>query len=137
MAGVGGYQPPSIPAPASGPGRLARRTDGGPAQKLTTTEYTNLPYGDKGALVAQQRGAPMRQADPVEPAPIVGLHEPTARPDEPVTAGIDSGPGPGSEAIGPPGSDYGTLADLLGQLAGADVSGSIAALLAEARSRGI
>lgn len=139
MVGVGGYQAPRNPAPASGPGRLARRTDGGPAQKQTAGEYTNLPYGENAALQSQQRGAPMRQADPVPTASVVGLDQPSQRPGEPVTSGVDIGPGPGSSALGPAagGGSYGSLADLLGQLSAADVSGTIASLVAQAHSLGI
>ena len=41
--GHGGYRKPEHPAPASGPGRLSKRTDGGPGQKLAN--YTGLDYG--------------------------------------------------------------------------------------------
>jgi hypothetical protein len=33
--------------------------------------------------------------------PVIGLGEPSRRPDEPVTAGAPFGPGPGMEALGP------------------------------------
>jgi hypothetical protein len=33
-------------------------------------------------------------------ADVVSLSEPTRRPDEPVTAGVDAGPGPGREILG-------------------------------------
>jgi hypothetical protein len=136
VAGKGGYQAPRNPAPASGPGRLARRTDGGAAQ--SQPNYTGLPYGDGQALAAQAAGAPMVQADPVPAAPVrlTGLDAPTERPDEHVMAGVDRGPGPGSEVLAQRGG-YGSLADLLNSLAGADVTGTIAALAAEARQRGL
>jgi hypothetical protein len=37
------------------------------------------------------------------------LHDPTARPDEPITAGLPTGPGPGPEAlsaVGDPDYDF-------------------------------
>lgn len=85
----------------------------------------------------------MAQADAVQTAPIniTGFGEPTQYPNQPVTSGIDRGAGPGSEALSPtfadPRASYGALTDLLAQLSASDVSGTIAALAAEARSRGI
>jgi hypothetical protein len=55
MAGDGGYQAPRNPAPVSGPGKLSKRTDGGPAQALMTP--TGLPYGEAGALDQACSGA--------------------------------------------------------------------------------
>ena len=49
---------------------------------------------------------PQSQDRPV-PGPLIGadqipnLSDPTMRPNEPVTAGIAAGPGPGPEALGP------------------------------------
>lgn len=140
MAGKGGYQAPRNPAPASGPGKLARRTDGGPAQNQTNT--TGEAYGANAAMDAQVRSAPMVQADAIPTAPVVtGLHEPTTLPNQPVTNGVDIGPGAGSEALSntydTAAASYGGLTTMLSQLAGADVSGTIAALTLEARNRGI
>jgi hypothetical protein len=57
-----------------------------------------LGYG-KGGNMAQQSGAPMQGSDiPPMQAPVVPLTAPTTRPEEPITAGVDFGPGPGSEA---------------------------------------
>lgn len=144
MAGNGGYQAPRNPAPVSGPGRLARRTDGGPSQSQAT--YTGLPYGDAAALAQQQRGAPLAQANPVPTADlsggqvaVPGFGDPTERPGEPVTTGIDRGPGAGSEVLSQTANSlgYGSLSSLLQSLAGADQSGSIAALVNEALQRGV
>jgi hypothetical protein len=56
----------------------------------------------------QQKSAPMA-AGPRPSAPaapqlpnVMGLMEPTARPDEPITSGINMGAGPGSEALSMP-----------------------------------
>ena len=38
-------------------------------------------------------------AEAFQPPTLTGLGEPTARPGEPVTAGLDRGPGPGSEVV--------------------------------------
>jgi hypothetical protein len=76
----------------------------------------NLPKGQTyGTGVQQQRAlsavplqpgsAPTRQPSSevvpgVQPGQIPSLEDPTARPDEPVTAGLPIGEGPGPEALG-------------------------------------
>jgi len=105
----GGYHPPRNPAPASGPGALSRRTDGGPAQPIR--ELTGGAYGEGKEFREMQAGAPLPQAPatPAPPAPSVSagppvtpFHAPTTRPQEPVTAGADAGNGPGMDALGLP-----------------------------------
>lgn len=70
---------------------------------------TGLPYGEAGKLSAAQSAVPietqqgpdfeqlsrMAQAHPT--GNVVGLDAPTQRPDEPITAGIASGAGPGPD----------------------------------------
>lgn len=90
----GGYQQPSNPAPVSGPGRLSRRTDGGPASQ-TPPPTTGMPYGENAELDDIAASAPLAAASP----PSVGFGDPTTAPDEPVTAGNPLGPGPGPEAL--------------------------------------
>jgi hypothetical protein len=46
-----------------------------------------------------QNAAPMAAAAPA-PAPIVPLHAPSQRADEPVTHGADAGAGPGMASLG-------------------------------------
>lgn len=99
---------PNSPAPASGPGALSRRTDGGPAQPLR--DLPNAQYGEAKTFRELQQGAPLAQSSPLPStgSPVGGgspsvipLNAPTTRPDEPVTAGSAFGPGPGPEALGP------------------------------------
>lgn len=103
MASPGGYQRPRNPAPVSGPGRLARRTDGGPQQ--TTTPMTGMGYGENADYNDIQSSAPLaatpsvtsrpqraRAAAPQRPM-NVPLMSPTQRPEEPITAGASFGPG--------------------------------------------
>lgn len=148
MSGPGGYHAPRNPAPASGPGRLSRRTDGGPAQKIMTP--TGLPYGATGDLAAQEHAAPLSQSPSVPTAmpggagaqpDLVGLTDPTTRPGEPVTSGVDIGEGPGSSALARPygtvSQSYGPLSTLLAGIAGSDATGAIASLLMEAQRRGV
>lgn len=103
----GGYRRPSNPAPVSGPGKLSRRTDGGPSSKSAVQGVREMSgggkYGERKALEEAQAGAPM-QGNPIQvqtPAmaampsrePAVGLFDPTQRPNEPVTSGLSVGPG--------------------------------------------
>ena len=139
----GGYRRPAQPAAASGPGALARRTDGGPA----TAQYvTGLPYGDGqdfydlqtsaplGAEAAKTRmrsGAQATQGGPSITA--TPLFAPTQRPDEPVTAGAPFGPG---ENAAPAAGPRRSLADTLGLLAAYDSTGEVARLARTAQERG-
>lgn len=115
MAGVGGYQKPTNPAPVSGPGAMSQRTDGGPGGP----QYVSgLPYGEGQDFYDIQTSAPMgappaaskpRQSKPGAtgaPSGLTPFGAPTERPDQPLTAGIDSGPGPGSEILPSPQKDY-------------------------------
>ena len=83
----------------SGPGSFSKRTD---------LEVQSTGYGDKVAYDANKSGAtlatapknPMLSEAPRVPsAPVTGLYEPTQRPNEPVTHGVDMGAGAGSEAL--------------------------------------
>jgi hypothetical protein len=102
----GGYRKPANPAPVSGPGKLSRRTDGGPVQGMKEMAANGV-YGERKALAEMQSSAPMQGnptpniptptvsvAQPVQqPTPMAGLFDPTQRPDEPVTAGMPFGDG--------------------------------------------
>lgn len=121
----GGYRKPENPAPVSGPGALSQRTDGGPTQPAKY--ISGLPYGEGQATYDQQTAAPMASGSAAQPA--IQLPEPTPlmapseRPDEPITAGIDIGPGPGSEVMmDRPNQSY-TLTQTLQQLIKYDPSG--------------
>lgn len=107
----GGYRKPEKPAPVSGPGRLAKRTDGGPAQKVR--EMQGGKYGEGKALEELQAAAPMAANDapsmpagpsrggpPPMPVEVTPFNAPTQNPDEPVTAGSPMGAGVGPEALG-------------------------------------
>jgi hypothetical protein len=71
--------------------------------KLPIRTATGQTYGQAGAQQAAQRAVPMAppSATPLAPpsSSAVPLNAPTARPNEPVTAGLSSGPGPGPEAL--------------------------------------
>ena len=103
--GQGGYRQPTNPAPVSGPGALSQRTDGGAIdgmQKPATQAPMYMPglgYGKGGENMANQQAAPLAGTPTQPPAPAIPLSAPTMRPNEPITAGVDFGPGPGSEAL--------------------------------------
>lgn len=106
--GRGGYQKPRNPAAVSGPGAMSQRTDG----RVPRMPYRGLPYGENQAVNEQQSAAPMSQGQaapagggsaprPGAQRPPDGVFAPTQRPNEPMTAGIDYGPGPGAPLIPP------------------------------------
>lgn len=94
----GGDRVPSNPAPVSGPGALSQRTDG-QAQRIAA----GGGYGDRKEMQQIQSGAPMAEGAstpaPSAPPPMP-LKSPTARPEEPITAGAPVGAGLGPEAAG-------------------------------------
>lgn len=107
--GRGGYRKPEHPAPTSGPGRLSRRTDGGPGDRQAQSIAAGGGYGDRKDMEEIQSGAAMQgggspggDAGPPAPgpAPPPPLGADTERPDEPITAGTDVGEGIGPEAAG-------------------------------------
>lgn len=115
MMPAGGYQRPTSPAPVSGPGALSQRTDGGPGSKQSARYISGLPYGEGQETYDIQQEAPM-EAAPASNATMMGREENIAQanarpitdllaetefPTEPVTDGIDMGPGRGSTALPP------------------------------------
>jgi hypothetical protein len=82
----------------AGPGKYSTRTD-----KL---ELGSTAYGEGVETQAIKSGAPLAKTANTRPAPasamgqpVTSLYAPTERPNEPVTAGIDQGAGPGSDAL--------------------------------------
>lgn len=96
--GHGGQRTPSNPAPVSGPGAMSARTDspavGGQPQMVAS----GGEYGSRQEMEGIQSGAPMAQAAGLPKPP--GLTDPTAHPEEPITAGAEIGPGMGPQAAG-------------------------------------
>lgn len=125
----------------SGPGKYAKRTD---------LEYKSQSYGDGVAYEAAKSGAPLDRAPkspmlseapqvPTGSAPAasetVGLYAPSQRPGEPITAGIDLGAGPGSNALGM-GKPVVKLSDTLAKMLPYDTTGEIGILYQQALARG-
>lgn len=95
----GGYRPT---APQNNPANVNALGGNGQSGRATQPAryISGLPYGEGQATMEQQTSAPMaRVAEPTAMEMPVPLTAPSARPDEPITAGIDFGPGPGSEAL--------------------------------------
>jgi hypothetical protein len=123
---------------ASGPGKYAKRLDRMPANF----------YGDQKQMGEIASGAPLAKTPDTRPAPaseikqaatsmgeVTPLFAPTQRPTEPVTNGIDSGPGAGSSALMMQKSSV-KLSDTLAQMLPYDTDGSIAILYQDALARG-
>jgi hypothetical protein len=127
---------------ASGPGKYAKRLDRMPANF----------YGDQKQTAEIASGAPISKSPDVRPAPASDVREaastqaasmaaptplyaPTERPSEPVTNGVDSGPGAGSSALMMQKSSV-KLSDTLAQMLPYDTDGSIAILYQDALARG-
>jgi hypothetical protein len=95
----GGYRPT---APQNNPANISATGGNGQSGKQPMRYVSGLPYGQGQEMMAQQAGAPMAQAAPVPAAPLPQLRDllsPTNNPAEPITAGVDFGPGPGSDVL--------------------------------------
>ena len=127
-------------AGASGPGKYSKRTD----MSLGSTSY-----GEGGETAALNTAAPKaktrgiaddvggRPSNPVAQAPVTPLFAPSERPNEPITNGIDVGPGAGSEALMMQ-SQFANrkLSDILVEMIPYDTTGEIQYLYQNALSRG-
>lgn len=106
----GGMRPtaPQNNFAVSGTGGAGNGGQGQPARYVS-----GMNYGEGQEFYDLQTSAPMAKSGPNVPAaraqaamniaePVVPLSAPSTRPDEPVTAGIDAGAGPGSEILASP-----------------------------------
>lgn len=154
--GHGGPRTPAHPAVVSGPGAHSRRTDG---NFQTISTVGDQPYGQRKADQDAQRIAPMAGAQPMaKPAQVPdqsggqaqptqmpqyqggAFNAPSGRPDEPVTAGAESGPGPGPEALAAPppanpdAQGTGQMTALLQRLSATDTTGILGQLMTAAQA---
>lgn len=125
-------------AGAAGPGKFSKRTD-----------LPSTGYGEGVETAAIKSGAPMAKTPDVRPtsrsdmgmAPsqveVTPLFAPSQRPDEPITSGIDMGPGPGSEALGMRPQLAEKYSDTLAKLLPYDESGEISVLYQDFLARGL
>ena len=131
-------------AGVSGPGPYSKRTDiGTPEMKMGS-----IAYGEGVDTQAIKSGAPLGKTpdavsepqDRLRPAsagaPVTELFAPTARLDEPITAGIDMGAGPGSNALMFK-KNTEKLSDTLAKLLPYDTTGEVTILYQQALSRGL
>lgn len=145
--GRGGYRRPEAPAPVSGPGRLAKRTDGGPAQ--TTVPMTGMAYGENADFNDVQSSAPLAAAPTVsntrarknspagQRAAATPLFAETARPEEPVTAGAPFGPGPGPQQTADAQLNRDSLSSIYSRMVGNDPTGEAQYFLSLALRMGL
>ena len=128
-------------AGASGPGKYAVRSD-----KLT---MGSTGYGEGVETEAIKSGAPLAETPDVRPArggdvreaatqaPVTGLFAPTERPNEPITAGIPMGAGPGPETLMMRQQMTEKYSDTLAKLLPYDESGEITILYQDMLARGM
>lgn len=134
----GGYRPT---APQNDPSNIsALGGDGQSGRNTQPARYIpGLPYGQGQATMEQQTSAPMAAA-PATPTmpdmPITPLMAPTERPDEPITAGIDIGEGPGSEVMFDRQPQVTTLTDTMRNLIRFDPSGDTELIYRALRDQG-
>lgn len=125
-------------AGASGPGKFSKRTDMnmGSIAYGEGVETQAIKSGAPLAKTADVRGMPAAEVrEAASQAPITPLYAPTERPDEPITAGISRGPGPGPEILGA-GRQQERLSDALARMLPFDTTGEITILYQEALARG-
>ena len=120
----------------AGPGKYATRTD--------NLQMGSIAYGEGVETQAIKSGAPLAKTGDVKGMPASEVRSAAAQPTElfamsdevrPITAGLDRGPGPGSEALMMAKSSVKT-SDTLAKLLPFDTDGSIAILYSEAVARG-
>jgi len=126
-------------AGVSGPGKFSKRTDG--------ISFQSTEYGSGVENAAIKAGAPLAKTPNVRPtsqsemgmAPsqITPLYAPSERPDEPITAGIAMGEGPGPEVLGMRPTPVEKYSDTLAKLLPYDESGEIAILYQDFIARGL
>ena len=99
----GGMRPT---APQNNPANVSATGGAGQSGTQPARYISGMPYGQGQELMAQQTSAPMTGA-PTSGSPMGNIFgkelgtllDPTNNPSEPVTAGVDMGPGPGSDIL--------------------------------------
>ena len=123
----------------AGPGKYSTRTD--------NLQMGSTSYGEGVETQAIKSGAPLSTTPDTRPAragdvreaatqgPVTELYAPSQRPGEPITAGIDMGAGPGSNALMMQ-KAITKNSDILAKMLPFDTDGSIAILYQQAVARG-
>jgi len=129
----GGFRPT---APQNNPANVSGTGGAGQAGTQPARYISGMAYGEGQATMAQQTAAPMAgsPATPMMPS-VTPLTAPTERPDEPLTAGMDFGAGPGSEALNLPRER--SLSEVLASMIDVDPTGEVQELYNFVASRGL
>lgn len=129
-------------AGASGPGKFSKRTD---------MALPSAGYGEGVETAAIKAGAPMAKTPdvrgmsrsdmgmaPSQTERVTPLFTPSQRPDEPITAGIPMGEGPGPEVLGMnQAMPREKVSDILAKMLPYDQTGEVEILYQRALARGM
>jgi hypothetical protein len=119
----GGMRPT---APQNNPANVSATGGAGQSGRATQpAKYiAGMPYGEGEATMAQQMGAPMQGTEKVGTSrlDITPLTAETKFRDEPITAGVDFGPGPDSSILNLP-TDQPTILSVIRKIAQQDPTG--------------
>ena len=125
-------------AGVSGPGKYAVRTDNlqmGSTAYGEGVETSAIKSGAPLSTTPDQRPMPAAEVREAAMAPVTGLYDPSSRPSEAVTSGIDMGAGSGSSSL-MMNKNAVKLSDSLVQMLPFDTTGEIAVLYQEALAQG-
>jgi hypothetical protein len=131
-------EPMNPMAGVSGPGKYAVRTDNlrmGSTAYGEGVETSAIKSGAPLSTTPDQRPMPAAEVREAAMGPVTGLYDPSSRPGEAVTSGIDMGAGSGSSALMMKKNTV-KLSDSLVQLLPFDTTGEIAVLYQEALAQG-
>jgi len=129
----GGMRPT---APQNNPANVSGTGGAGQSGTQAAKYIPGMAYGEGQATMQQQMAAPMAGPTPTPMLPsVTPLTAPTERPTEPLTAGMDFGAGPGSEALNLPRER--TLSEVLASMIDVDPTGEVQDLYNFVVSRGL
>jgi hypothetical protein len=138
----GGFRPT---APQNNPANVSATGGAGQSGTQPARYISGLGYGQGQETMNQQQSAPM--AGPNKPSastgnpleamvsPLTSLSAPTERPGEPMTTGMDFGPGAGSEVLNLPRER--SLSEVLASMIDIDPTGDVQELYNFVISRGL
>ena len=117
---------------------MSKRTDLNVSNTATQPAryISGMPYGQGQATYNQQTAAPMAAVNDTAMPAITELLAPTNLPNQPITTGVDFGPGPGSEVINLPNTQP-TVLTILRQIAQNDPSGETDLIFQSMLERGL
>lgn len=123
----------------SGPGKFAKRTDlqYQPTEYGQGVEYDAAKAGAPLAKTPDVRGATATSVQSAAQEALTPLFAPSQRPDEPITTGIDVGPGLGSQVLSMRPEPVEKLSDTLAKMLPYDQTGEITILYQNALARGM